>query len=706
MLHRRWTSSPLLAEALLLGGYLLLTVCFLYPLSLQPGAYIPIIDSKQLIWSCWWMRRALELGVNPFVTPYIYYPEGVSLYFHTFNPIYALLSVPLQYLFGLIVAYNLMAMLVFVGSGYAACWLGRDITGSRLAGFAGGVVFAFAPTQVYHFSVGQAQMHTVLWMPLYVLCVRRWLGAGGLRWLLGAIIALALSSYADWQLALYLQLFTGLAALWLLTERGRAWRAALPQMGLRLLLLAVLYLVAVGPVLLPMLQQVGDDAPYMLRSRKDTVDHSADLLDFLLPNPSHPLWGAAARQQLDAMKRPGIQATVVSLSYAALLLAGFALAVRWRQTRFWAACGLFFVLLAMGPQLRLAGAVTPLPLPYELLMQLRVVQITRVPARYFIMALLCLSVLAAIGLQVLRTRRPRYGAVSADWLAAGMIGLLCFELLPLPITMEPVPPAPAFFTDGTLDGAGALIETPAGNLSMYYQTLHGHPTLYGQTARDTPPGRIGLFLHDGLTTDEDMLIEPRQNWLCALDYYRFTHLVLYRQSIKDEAERRASAEHVAAWLGQQDIVSDTPIATLYRLPSVDRQQTCLVIGEGWGSVRPFAAGEPFYRWAGQQSTLGMLRRTPARVRLHAAAHSFAMPRQLEIRQQGVVVARVPVGIEPAPITTTLDLPAGLTWIELRSVEPAVSPADYGYSEERPVSIGFSQVWVEELADGQAHGRSP
>ncbi|NJL33490.1 MAG: hypothetical protein HC893_06095 [Chloroflexaceae bacterium] len=79
---------------------------------------------------------------------------------------------------------------------------------------------------------------------------------------------------------------------------------------------------------------------------------------------------------------------------------------------------------------------------------------------------------------------------------------------------------PAFFVDGTLDNAGALVEVPfSGNEGMYYQTWHELPILYGEHSRDVIPGRLLFHLRDGITTDDDMMTDARQNWYCALDYY-------------------------------------------------------------------------------------------------------------------------------------------------------------------------------------------
>src|SRR5689334_5613685 len=69
---RRWRT-----EVLVIGGYLLLTLLFTYPLVLHLGAYVVglHVDVEQYLWSFWWMRRALlELHTTPFFTHWLYYP--------------------------------------------------------------------------------------------------------------------------------------------------------------------------------------------------------------------------------------------------------------------------------------------------------------------------------------------------------------------------------------------------------------------------------------------------------------------------------------------------------------------------------------------------------------------------------------------------------------------------------------------------------
>ncbi|NJO04238.1 MAG: hypothetical protein HC876_01130 [Chloroflexaceae bacterium] len=344
---------PALLDGVVLLAYVLITTLFTYPLSLNLSTYISTIDSQQFLWTVWWTHRAIEQGATPYFTPYLYYPEGLDLYYHTMNIWYGWVAYPLAKLFGLVVAYNLVALLVFVVACYVTYWLAYDITRSRIAGFAAGLLFGFAPTQVFHFSIGQENLHSVLWMPLYVLAVRHWLAPGGrLRWLLTAAIALILTSYADWLHATALLLFSGVLALWVLVAERQQWQATLGRVAWRSAALGGLYTLGIGAVVAQMVAQwFTADTPYMLRPFWDTIYHSADVFGFFVPNPYHPFWGAWAQQQIDNLTIPGILNTTVVLPYMSLALAIVAAVVYGKAARFWLVCAILFAILALGPQL-------------------------------------------------------------------------------------------------------------------------------------------------------------------------------------------------------------------------------------------------------------------------------------------------------------------------------------------------------------------
>lgn len=692
--------ASLAPELLVVAGYVLLTLLFTYPLGLHLNSMVVglAVDAESHMWSYWWMCTALrDLHTNPFVTTRLYYPEGVSLYFYAYNVVHAIVSIPLQSLFGLIVAYNLTELLGFFNAAWAMYWLARDITGDRRASFVAGIAFGFAPLQVFHFNVGQPNLHGVEFLPVYVLCIRRWLRGDRSRWLLGSALALALNSFSDWQYALYAELFTLVLLVALFIEQRHTWRTALWNLGWRTAAVQAVYAITVAPVLLPMIQELRMPHPYMYRSRRDTIYHSADLLSFFVPNPMHPLWRDWAMPLFDSFKPPGILLAFVSLSYVVLVLATIALLRRWKESRFWVWCGLVFLVLSLGPQLRMAGEVTNIPLPYEFLYQFSVLRVSRAPARYFVITLLCLSVLAAMGTTLLRERWTQMGERGRTWIPTasflGVVLLLCFELLPIPSYASASPPVPGFFTDGTLQGAGALWEWPnPSNRGMYYATIHELPVLYGEMSRDNPPGPVLNYLRNGLARKE--IGTSALSWNCVANFYHVTHLVVYHDP-RFEATNDERSTMKNEILPTLPLVQDTPLASLYRVPPAETGDSCIIVGEGWNKPRPFGPDQPLYRWMGQQGTLGLLRHTPGHIVLHFDAHSFATPRHLEVSLGETVVGHVMVN-QRESFSLEMDVPAGVSWLRLRSVEPASSPADYGYKDEtEPVSVGISEVWIEE-----------
>lgn len=102
-------------------GYPGLTLLFTYPLVRHFATHVPGDgrDDPSLVWNLWWVKHALvDLHVNPLTTDFLFYPIGVNLSFYTLTLLNGVVSIPLQALFGLVAASNLLLVLSFVLSGY------------------------------------------------------------------------------------------------------------------------------------------------------------------------------------------------------------------------------------------------------------------------------------------------------------------------------------------------------------------------------------------------------------------------------------------------------------------------------------------------------------------------------------------------------------------------------------------------------------
>ncbi len=670
---------------LLLGSATLLAIWFTWPLAALLGTHVAgrSVDAEQFLWSYWWFKRAIfSEHISPFTTNLLYYPEGVSLRYFTTNTLHALLSIPLQSLIGLVPAYNLIGLATFVAIMLTTAWLAYDVSGSRAGALFAGVAFAFGPTQVFHWRVGQYNMLAVEFLPLYMLCLRRLTISGAWNWraLLATAASLACAALCDWQFALFLGLFTLIAVAVILAQRPRQWRLIVSQTAVASTIAVVVLL----PLIAPMLTELSSDGPYMLRKEADTIFHSADVAMFLIPNPASPFWGGWSSQQLEYVTSPGIISTVVSLSYVTLALAIVG-AIAWRrQVGFWLIIGAIFWLLALGPRLKWFGTTTNIPLPYLLLFQSKLVQISRFPARYEIFTQICLAVLAALGIATLLRRTPDMPLWA--WRArAALVGLagvaLVIELLPAPRYVEPLAQVPGFFSDGTLSNAGAIVEQPnPSNRGMYFQTLHGRPVLWGELSRDNPAGSLLAYLRTGPSPHQQEIFDTQRNWLCTAAAVQVTHFVRYSSSPPPPP---AGTTLLRAEQG----------AALYRIDDPGANETCVVLDSGWPAAGKLEDGT-FYRWTAQAARIILLRRTPGVVKLELRIHCFAIPRHVLLRRNGVVIAETPsCSWPPQLLDAEIDLPAGSTPIEIASVEPASNPADFGFSETNPVAVGVSQLTI-------------
>jgi len=159
-------------------GYLIVTLAFTWPLALNFTRAIPGdgFDGWQNYWNLWWMKVALlEKHTWPFFTDLLYHPTGVGLLFHTLNPFNGLLSLPVQVAFGLFAAYNAVVLFSFTLAGLGAYLLARQMLGpqsSRLAAFAAGAIFTFAPVHIAHL-LGHMQVISLEWLPFFALYLLR-----------------------------------------------------------------------------------------------------------------------------------------------------------------------------------------------------------------------------------------------------------------------------------------------------------------------------------------------------------------------------------------------------------------------------------------------------------------------------------------------------------------------------------------------------
>ena len=244
---------------------------------------------------------------RPFYTTYLYYPQGVSLLFHTLVPLESALTVPFQLLgVDLLPLYNGVLACSFVLAGYGTWLLVRDLTRNDGAAFVAGFAFAFCPYHMGHL-LGHMNLASLQWIPFYLWALFRACGraghaavaararpaqggAWGGRPLAG--LFLVANALTEWIYVAFLGVFTArLPALAAAGRYARPRRAGGPGRAwpARLLLLGAVFGVLAGPLLVrTALARRGQD--WMRFPPRETLVYSSDLVDSFVPSALHPFW--------------------------------------------------------------------------------------------------------------------------------------------------------------------------------------------------------------------------------------------------------------------------------------------------------------------------------------------------------------------------------------------------------------------------------
>jgi hypothetical protein len=356
-----------------------------------------------------------------------------------------------------VLAYNAMQVLTLPLNGIATFVLVRELTGSGIGAFVGGLAFAFAPFVGEHAS--HIQMLMAFGMPFSLYGLHRYLKYGGRRdlvWFGLGWVSVALSN------AYMLVFFPILVAVWAMWFFNRADAR-------RWLNVAVAAVVATSP-LVPLLvgYRLRQTAYGLFRGYPEILSQSAGIQSVAGINQRAVLWvGWLPNTYYEQSLFPG-------LAIGALAAIGVAVGIISREHRSWRRVVLFYLFAAfmmwtftLGPEVRWFGAAVPPRYgPYWLLLQLPGLQSIRVPSRAWLPATLCLAVLAGFGAAWLATRRRR------QWVIAPLVLLLVAEGWFVGPTME-VPGALPVFIPANAQVLDLPISAGYGNADAQYLAVLG-----------------------------------------------------------------------------------------------------------------------------------------------------------------------------------------------------------------------------------------
>jgi F5/8 type C domain-containing protein len=530
---RRFFSPIVLAAA---AVYLLLTVALTWPLILHPTRLVPndLGDPLLNTWILSWDARVMPL-TRAWWNGLQFYPVDGTLAFSEHLLGLSIFTTPVIVVTGNpLLAYNIVFVLTFVLSALAAYYLAFTISRRHDCAFLAGLAFAFAPYRMAQFA--HVQVLSAYWMPIALAALHRyfddlrarWLVLFGVSWVMQALACGYYLFYLSVLIVLWLPWFVHARSHWRAVARlAIAWTLAAAALapvmygywkyqheygfkreideivsfsadvasvlqapgsiyawgwlhvvhhpesdifpGLTVILLIVLGLV-IG------WRTAATERIGRLRIARIFVGISL----FFFAIAASPAYFGPWKLEIGPLRLLSVSAPHKPFSIGLLFLVAAGVlhpSVRtaWRRRSaltFYALAAVVMWLFSLGPAPTLLEKKFIYKAPYAWLMLLPGVDGIRVPARFWMLAALCLAVAAALALRQLTAKWPRAATIVP---VVACIGVL-MDGWPRPIVLEKVPAWRPIHTR-----AVARLELPTNpqhDAIVLYRTIEHHRPVF------------------------------------------------------------------------------------------------------------------------------------------------------------------------------------------------------------------------------------
>lgn len=590
---------------LIFASYTLLALFLTWPLPLHFTTHVPGDggDDPALTWNLWWVKYAvLDLRSSPFYCQHMFYPIGINLAFYTLTVLNGVLSIPLQFTFGLIPATNIILILSFVLSAFGAYILAKGLRVSRseLPPFLAGLIYGYASCKLFYAALGQFNIASSQWMPFFALALLRLGKKSEVKWAAIGALFLILQAWAEMTFASFLLLLTAFYLSWAFFFRLDNPRSLLIQVALMFLL----FVAGISPLLMAMVPDLLAEGDFFLRGTGFAEVFSADPVGFILPTRLHPLLGKIVAR----FPFPHDKGQHLYPGFAVLTLALIGLR---NKALFWITGAILFALLSLGPTLHFNGKDTGIPMPFALLQEIPFFKGNRYPGRYNTLVMLCLAIAASSGAELILSK---VGGKTKKGLFATLLSLIIFEHLSIPLPLSDMRIPEPYKGIASDPKPGTVLEIPlawrnsfriTGTMDpiimfvQYYQTLHQRPILGGNTSRN-PEFKFQYFteapilntivaLENGHTIWPEVLEGDKELAPHFLRFFNIRYIVVHPRQVP-----KALLDYLTEIFGLEmpsELLNSPLVFKIDNIPFLDRISIAmgdpvahLYRGEGWAPV--------------------------------------------------------------------------------------------------------------------------
>lgn len=437
-------------------------------------------DIGQEVWFLGWEQFAVAHGHTGLLTSALNVPVGVNLMENTSMPLAGLVGAPITALFGPIATYNVLFSAAFAGSATAAFFVLRRWVRWTPAAFIGGLVFGFSP-----YMIGEGHGHLflllVMLLPVMLLCLDEILIRQRVR---SAVVGAVLGIAAAAQLGLSSEIlawsgvFAAIGVIVLVVANRSSVREHAPY-ALRALgvTIGVFVVISAYPLWIMFAGPLHTSRPGHPPSTVAML--STDVASPVIPTSNQLLTaGLSARGNsyvLDTptaapgeplrLPDPAEDGSYIGIPLLLLLLAGAWRYRRDRILRFSITMASAALLLSAGSSLHFLGRNLHVPLPFDLLVHLPVLD-QLIASRASLVMWLFVAMSLAVLLDRARFAHPRHRRPHT-LRPLGLLGVVAAALVPLlpawPYQMAAVQIPPYFSNHGpvsTLRNGSVLLTYP------------------------------------------------------------------------------------------------------------------------------------------------------------------------------------------------------------------------------------------------------
>ncbi|MBN1901884.1 hypothetical protein JW926_11230 [Candidatus Sumerlaeota bacterium] len=461
---------------------------------LSPGSFhifrrflaFSMVEGPDYAFRIWWFPYALFVKKqSPFFCDMIFWPPGMNLTLQSSCFLKEFIGGLLGGFWRPLVAQNILTILTVAANGTAAYYIGRRLFRLKPLAYLTGIFIAISGSlnqNIPHLNILSAEGFL-----LYMIFLHDWSRDShpGNRhiWRLGLSAALSVACFI--QNIVFLGLWTLLICIGTLFRRRLTW------IHLRILSLAIVIAFMLNlPHIIPNIQTFMEHPEWAKGYfyEQDVRTFRFSLIQFFLPWKNyHPMYPLLSIPVMEKWKIYPVWEPFLGFFVLFAGIYGF-----WRYRRRvlpWFVPGVFFLLLSLGPGIRLTPhSRSFLPGPFLLVKRIPILNTLRNPSRYILPAQVCLGICAvygAIGVIDKLRKIPRFRPIRKQIVvyAAGLFALIhLWELSVFPFPSTDPKRCP-YYREMRKDPEDvAVLDCPMQTglqCHMYFVSLHGKRATHG-----------------------------------------------------------------------------------------------------------------------------------------------------------------------------------------------------------------------------------